>query len=510
MKRIYIIIFIALLSSSLTYARENLRTLFKNNAAIIYTINIRNFAAIDSDSDGIINTDKKDTMGNFVLAKEKLKDLKDEGINTIYLLPITKTGKLKALGTLGSLYSLDSFSEIDPVLDYPNNDLSAEQEACAFIDEAHKLDMNVILDLPCCGSFDLSIKKPSLFALDKNKKTLTPADWTDVRIFKVLNDDKTLNKQTLLQFKSFIDLALLLNADGIRADVAAIKPKEFWVELINYTRSKNPDFLFLAEASPLWSNPAKSAVSHYCTIEELLSSGFDSYYGSWSDFETITTKQEFDNRILSNLRILNRYKDSSIISALATHDQRAPILKGFNYWNMVLWLSVTLPQNTYFLDGFSVGDDFIYPYENKKADKTYTDDEYYFVHSGLFDIFNPTAPIREKHPEFKKIYLKAIDFKQRNQDLITKGDFKLLKTNNNKVFAYSITTFDRELIVIGSLDDNKNQSAVVKSNYLNKDYLKLILSAKKHPKIDKNLINVELEPREIQVYLISLAKYRAM
>lgn len=510
MKRIYIFICLILLSLTPVFARENIRDLFKNNAAIIYTINVRNFASIDKDKDGLINPNKGDTFGNFVLAKDKLKELKNDGINTIYLLPITKTGKLKALGTLGSLYSLDSFDEIDPILDYSKNDLSVEQEACDFVKEAHKLDMNVILDLPCCGSFDLSIKKPSLFALDSNSKTQTPSDWTDVRIFKVLDDNKSLNPRTLFKFKNFIDLALALDVDGIRADVAAIKPKEFWVELINYARNKKPEFLFLAEASPLWSNPAPNYISHYSSIQELLSSGFDSYYGSWSDFESVSTKTEFDKRIEDNLRILRKNKNKSIVSALATHDQKAPILKGFNYWNTILWLSVTLPQNTYFLDGFNVGDDYIYPYENKKADITYTDDEYYFVHSGLFDIFNPTGPIREKHPEYKKIYLKAIDFKTRNQDLITKGDFKLLKTNNDKVFAYSITSFDRELIVVGSLDDNKNQSALIKSVYLDKDSLHLILSSKKHPKMEKNLINVELEPRETQVYLISLAKYRAM
>ena len=37
-------------------------------------------------------------------------------------------------------------------------------------------------------------------------------------------------------------------------------------------------------------------------------------------------------------------------------------------------------------------------YEGKKADKTYTDDEYYFVHSGMLDIFNFSTPAKVKYP----------------------------------------------------------------------------------------------------------------
>ena len=42
--------------SSCIHARENIVEQFKNNSAIIYTINIRNFASQDKDNDGIITT----------------------------------------------------------------------------------------------------------------------------------------------------------------------------------------------------------------------------------------------------------------------------------------------------------------------------------------------------------------------------------------------------------------------------------------------------------------------
>ena len=496
--------------SSFVFARDDIREQFKNNAAIIYTINIRNFAAIDNDSNGLIEVEKSDKIGTFVAAKEKLNSLKLEGINTIYLLPITPSGKLKALGTAGSLYAMDDFEKISPELDEPNNNKTVYEEAREFVEQAHKLGMNVILDLPSCGSYDLTLKKPNWFILNKDDEAITPADWTDVRLFKIYDKDRGLYQETLNNFKKFADMAISLGFDGIRADVAAIKPPHFWKEVIKYSRSKNKNFLFLAEANLEWGNPAPSGVSYYSSVNELLNAGFDSFYATWSDFKAVKSKEVFDNRITNMQSVLKRNRTKSTISALATHDQQAPILRGENYWNTVLWLNATLPSNLYFLDGFSVGDDYIYPYERKKAEKTYTDDEYYFVHSGMFDIFNYTAPVREKNPSLKSNYLKAIDFRLRNQDLISKGKFKLLKTENEKVIAYSITDSDRELIVLASLDDSNKQKAAVKSRYLKKDNLFSMVHTKNYPQMNQDMIQVELEPLEIQVYMISLANSRAM
>ena len=299
-----------------------------------------------------------------------------------------------------------------------------------------------------------------------------------------------------------------LGFDGIRADVAAIKPPKFWQEVIKHARKKDKDFFFLAEANIEWGNPAPEGVSHYSTVDELLEAGFDSYYASWSDFKNVKTKEEFDNKIINNQKVLSRNKGKSHISAFATHDQQAPILRGMNYWNMVLWLNITLPSNMYFLDGFNTGDDFTYSYEGKKAQKTYTDDEYYFVHSGMLDIFNFSAPAKVKYPRLKGKYVRAIDFRKRNQDLIANGKFNLLKTGNDKIFAYSIINKEKELIVIGSLDDKDEQKASVKSKYLEKENLFSLLNTKRHPQFNQDIIEVVLEPLELQVYMINLANFQ--
>ena len=86
----------------------------------------------------------------------------------------------------------------------------------------------------------------------------------------------------------------------------------------------------------------------------------------------------------------------------------------------------------------------------------------------------------------------------------------MLKTGNDKVFAYSIIDKDRELVVLASLDENSNQSAMVKTKYLKKDNLFSLVCTKKYPQLNQETISVELEPLEIQVYMISLASSRAM
>lgn len=502
MKGVLVLSFIVFLFSY-GYARENIKDVFKNNQAVIYTINIRNFGAVDNNNDGIINPKDGDISGSFLNAKEKLPVLKNEGINTVYLLPITLVGKLKALGTAGSLYAMDGFDGINPQLnDTDFKDI--KEQAKLFVEYAHKPDMNVIVDLPGCGSYDLSFKKPDWFIFDEKNNSITPADWTDVRLFKIYDENKTLNQKTIENFKSFVDMTINLDFDGIRADVAALKPYEFWKNIIDYAKSKKGNFLFLAEASPDWSNPIAQNIENYTTINELLDAGFDSYYGSFSDFKNIKTKKEFDKKIETNLKILSKHKNKSIIGAFATHDQQAPILRGENYWDMVLWLNVTLPLNSYFLDGFSIGDDYIYDYENKKTTNSLTDDEYYFVHSGKMDIFNLTAPVRNKHPEFKQKYLKAIQFKNENKDFIKNAKYTTLKTNNERVFGYLLTYFNKKVIVIGSLDEDKNMEAFIKEDFLNKKYSLNALNTKKMPVKEKNKMTFFLEPLEIQVYEIEI------
>ncbi len=483
---------------------NDLRTLFTGNKAIIYTINIRSFGAVDKNGNDIIEPWLGDTPGTFLNAKERLDDIVQTGANTIYLLPITKVGKLKALGTSGSLYAMDSFNELNPQLDDKTDPKSVFAEAKMFIQEAHKKNLRVIIDMPSCGSYDLSLEKPELFLKDKQGKTIVPADWTDVRLFKVYNNDGTLNKDLLDNYKKFADMVLALGADGIRADVAAIKPYEFWKELIDYVRKSDPQFMFLAEASTAWSNPTKDYTT-YTSVEDLLRAGFDGYYGDFANFKNnITKAKDFYKLIDTDRKITEKFEGKkTTIASFATHDQLSPILTGGeDYWNMILWLNVTLPLNSYFLDGFITGDTYTYKYENQKAGKTFTDDDQYFVHRGKMDIFN--APKRPGGTNNKLIdkYITAMKFKYWAKNLIIDGKYVPLKTTHPDVFAYARTNESDAVVVIGNLNaKNDVETNVIIPKLKASSFVSPVVMIE--PPATKNgKLSVNLKPYEIQVFMV--------
>lgn len=509
--RIILFVLVFLLSFQTVFAQgvwvNDLRNLFISKKAVIYTINIRTFNAQDLNGNDIIEPEFGETTGTFLNAVDRLDELVQLGINTIYVLPITKTGKLKALGTAGSLYAMDSFDTISPLLDDRTNNVSVEEEARFFVQQAHGRGLRVMLDMPSCGSYDMSLEKPDLFVQNKSQQAVTPADWTDVRLFKVYEDNNELNQELLTNYKKFIDMALNLGFDGIRADVAAIKPPEFWREIINYTRQRNPQFLFLAEASTGWENPVKPYAS-YTSVEKLLDAGFDGYYGDYSNFKDFKKSKDFIKRIKEDEKISKKFNDrKAIMASFATHDQQSPMLTGdSNYWEMLLWLNITMPLNSYFLDGFQTGDNYIFKYENQKASRTYTDDDYYFLHSGKFDIFNFSRRPGGNHPELYEIFKTALKFQNWAKDILQTGKMTILKTNVRQVFAFSRDLGNDSIIVVGNLDSKNQHNAVIQVNGLNKKSFLSPIKIDNSPIIKRGTLTTKLNPFEIQVYMFSKKK----
>ena len=99
------------------------KSLFLRNKAIILGINIRSFNAVDKNNNDIIEIEKGETPGYFTNAVSRLDELAALGINTIHVLPVTPAGKVKALGTAGSLYAMSDFSKLNSQLDDPDNDI---------------------------------------------------------------------------------------------------------------------------------------------------------------------------------------------------------------------------------------------------------------------------------------------------------------------------------------------------------------------------------------------------
>lgn len=77
--------------------KNNLRSMFQNNQAVIYAMIPRTFNAKDTNGNGLI--DKNEEPGYFTNMVERLDELKTYGINTLHWLPINPPGQLAAKGS---------------------------------------------------------------------------------------------------------------------------------------------------------------------------------------------------------------------------------------------------------------------------------------------------------------------------------------------------------------------------------------------------------------------------
>ena len=403
--------------------QNDLRTKFLNNDTVIMEINIRSFNAKDLNGDGFIEENLGEERGTFINAVERLDELKNLGVNTLHVLPVTPTGKLKALGTAGSLYSAAGFDSINEDLKDKNSKLTLDEQAKLFIDEAHKRGIRIIMDVPACGSYDLYLQRPDLFVSSPSGEPVVPADWTDVRLLSVGTEGK-IDSNVYSLYKDFVKYVMNLGVDGIRADVAHSKTAIFWKELIDYSREKDPEFLWLAESSEAWHD-AISPQAVFTPYNKLLEAGFDGYYGSFFNLKDWKTSKELYNQFNQTFGETKKFKDKkSVIGSFTTHDEVSPILlKGEQLSDMMIWLSATLPLNSYFVDGFQTGDDYLYKRGNKLADATNTDDDLYFTHRGKIDIFNFSRKPGGDNVQLRNDFLLGNNVKKSVLSVLNEGTF---------------------------------------------------------------------------------------
>jgi len=444
--------------------KNNLRSMLTNNEANILAVIPRTMNAKDTDGNGLIQGNEK--CGNFISDVERLDEIKAMGINTLHILPIHPTGKTNAMGTAGSLYSPADFLTLDPMLRDPNDPRTVEEQCKYFIDECHKRGIKVMLDLPSCASVDFANNNPELMAKEKNGMDKTPQGWQDIRMFKFFNNEekRELNQGLLDLHKKYVDMAVELGFDGIRADVARAKPVEFWNVIIPYSRQKDPEFAWLAEtytyedASPQLNMP-------YDRPYDQLKAGFDSYYGQYHIFNQWNKSEDLFKYVKENLSMSNTMESpKSLIGSFATHDDISPMFYGGAPWVMLTTaIQSTLPQvNTYFVDGVQTGDYYLYPYEHAINSETYTGNPECVVHKGRLDIFNLSRKPGGNNPEIQPFIQKCLELKNGTyKDVINKGSFIPLKCNNENIIAYARHEKGKTLLVVANRDVNLRSSGTI-------------------------------------------------
>ncbi len=494
--------------------KNDLKDLFENNKAVIYAMVVRTFNAKDKDGDELIDPDKGEVKGTFMNAIDRLDELKEMGINTLHVLPITTPAKKGAMGLAGCVYAADTYTEIDPALHDPNHPGDVYDQARKFIEEAHKRNIRVMIDLPSCASIGFAEKNPHLIAFNEDGSPKVPQGWDDIRAFRVWENEekRILNRPLVDMHKQFVDMIKDIGADGIRADVARYKPPEFWQELTDYARKKDSQFSFLAEtytyedASPMANIPADRP-------ETLLKSGFDLIYGQYHIFPQWHTAGQLHDYMKEITDMSHRVPpNKGLIGSFATHDDKAPFSNGgVTYSNMSTGIQATLPMtNPYFVSGFESGDKYIYPYRNKYIEKTDTDSHIAFAHPEWIDIFNNSRKPGGDHPEIGDYMSKMFKVRKRYENLITRGSYIPLDVKRNSddaIIAYARHYKGKTLLAVANRNVNGQESGRVEVPTLKTTQKLSDLSPSygmpSRVKVVKNGLDVSLGPGRFHLFEIN-------
>lgn len=517
--------------------KNNLRSMFQNNQSVIYALIPRTFTAKDTDGNGLIEGDER--RGYFTTMVERLDELKTYGVNTLHWLPINPPGLIAAKGNAGSVYAPLDYLAIDPALDDPLNPKNVNEEARDAIKECHKRDIKVMVDLPSCMSVDLYDNRPDLRATDVYGNPKTPEGWEDIKMFNPWEDEdnRKLNQALVDYHKKFVDMCIDLGIDGIRADVGRAKPPEFWDIITTYARSKDPEFAFLAEcytqedASPMKNMPADRPF-------EALKAGFDSFYGQYHIFH-MWKATDFHSFIKESLEISDKKvknpktgeietvkvlpKGKSLIGSFATHDDDSPMSHGGpDYCMMTNVIQTTIPMtNPYMISGYESGDRFLYDYEGKYVDKTFTE----LMQNPIYDLAvkfmvksvdnasvisdltksnakKMTLAELENNPNYSSA-IKLLYEQNANNDIIKDKTLTFADALKNEQFGESVVN------ILNTAKDNDNIKKLLNSNFKNKKIAQLaaegsefkkIINSFQHYTSTKDSIKYYVHPQRIDIF----------
>ncbi len=186
-----------------------------------------------------INTRQFTSEGTFKAAQAQLPRLAAMGVDIIWLMPIHPIGEANRKGSLGSPYAVRDYRAVNP-------ELGSEADFRAFVNEAHRLGLKVILDWVANHSATdnpLTLSHPEWYTRTPEGALMSPqgTDWSDVA-------DVDYSQPALRQYmsESLAYWVREFGIDGYRCDVAGYVPTDFWETARGELNAIKPVFM-LAE-----------------------------------------------------------------------------------------------------------------------------------------------------------------------------------------------------------------------------------------------------------------------
>lgn len=190
--------------------------------AVIYEVNIRQYTP----------------EGTFNAFAEHLPQLKELGVDILWLMPVGPVSELNRKGTLGSYYAVQNYTDVNP-------EFGTMDDFKALVNKAHELGFKVILDWVAnhsgCDNV-WTVEHPDWYVRDEAGNFISPYDWTDTYKFDYTNPEMRAAMTDALKF-----WVSECDVDGYRCDVAFEVPTDFWNNARKELDAIKPVFM-LAEA----------------------------------------------------------------------------------------------------------------------------------------------------------------------------------------------------------------------------------------------------------------------
>lgn len=201
------------------------------------------------------NTRQLTPEGTFAAAEQVLPEIKENGIDILWIMPCQPIGVITRKGTLGSYYSIRDYCAINP-------EFGTMDDFKHFLNTAHELGFKVILDWVAnhTAPDHAWTQNDGWHYRDSLGNLMVQYDWTDISKLNYDNADMRAAMKQAMRF--WLDS---VGIDGFRCDVAGEVPTDFWNEAMGELKAEHPAMFTLAE------NEDKA--------QELTETAFDMYYG---------------------------------------------------------------------------------------------------------------------------------------------------------------------------------------------------------------------------------------
>ncbi len=209
-----------------------------------------------------LNTRQATAEGTFAAAEKKLPELKELGVDVVWLMPVYPIGENGRKGTLGSYYAIKDYCDINP-------EFGTLQDFDRFVGTAHDLGLKVIIDWVANHTSPdhpwVTEKPADWYVRDAEGNTIVEYDWTDIAKLNYGSKEMRAEMEKCMRF--WLDRGI----DGFRCDVAYQVPGDFWADVLSRFRSEYSRRLyFLAEGEEAWLHEAGFDATYAWRLHHML------------------------------------------------------------------------------------------------------------------------------------------------------------------------------------------------------------------------------------------------